>query len=149
MNRLVPGATLTAAAAALAATALAAQPSGPGTYGGTFKGGVGYVSIHAEKNQDIEVEAVRVQYSCKGKGAAVATPAGFKAVPISSDGRFVAEFTGAITNEQGDKTGARGRVRVAGRFRTPKLVRGVAGVKSGKCGMKKRSFAARGPQVEG
>jgi hypothetical protein len=152
MNRLVPAATLTAAVGMLAATALAAQPSGPGLYGGTFKGNKGYVSIHAEKNQDIGAEVIgsaRLQYACNGKGAAVATPASFKPVQISSDGRFVIEFKGDITNEQGGKTGKEGRVRIVGRFRTPKLARGTARVKSKSCRLKERRYTVRGPQVEG
>jgi hypothetical protein len=148
MRRFVPAATLAVAIGALAATAMAAQPSG-GSYGGTFKGNRGYVSIHAEKNQDIEVEYARVEYTCKGRGAAVETPASFKPVTISSKGRFVIEFKGAITNEQAQKTGKQGRVRIVGRFRTPKVARGTARVKSRSCGLKERRYTIRGPQVEG
>jgi hypothetical protein len=145
-------AAITAAVAALAVTAMAARPGGPGYYGGTFKGNVGYVAIHAEKNQDIGDEVIdtgRVQYSCKGKAVSVAAPASFKPVPVASDGSFEVKYKGDIVNGAGKKTGMKGAVRIAGRFRRPKLVRGVASVKNRGCGQKARKFTARGPQTEG
>jgi hypothetical protein len=147
-KRLVPAAALTAIAGILAATALAAQPAASSSYGGTFKGNKGYVSLFVGKG-GATITYARVQYACKGKGAAVEAPSDFKPVPISSKGRFVIKFKGDITNEQAQKTGKQGRVRIVGRFRTSKLARGTARVRSKSCAKKSRRYTVRGPQVEG
>jgi hypothetical protein len=152
MKRLSLATVLAALAGLLAAAAFAAQPTGSASYGGTFKGGKGYVSIHAEKNQDIEVEVIdtaSVQYACKGKAATVGTPKSFKPVPISSDGRFVIKYRGDILNEQFKKTGKKGRVRIVGRFKSAKLARGRARVRNKTCAQKERAYTVRGPQIEG
>src|SRR5215212_445437 len=124
MNKLLPAALLAALTCMLATAALAAQPKSPGSYGGTFKGGKGYVSFFVKQGGAIRY--ARVQYTCKGKSAAIETSPSFDPVRVSGEGRFVIKYKGDVLDEQFKKTGKVGRVRISGRFRKSTVARGKA-----------------------
>jgi hypothetical protein len=148
LTRTLAPTALTVAAGAFAATAMAAQPLGPGTYSGTTKQKDGYASVFVDQSK--RIFGGTVTYGCPGKAVnrTVSAPNSFRPVKLTSRGGFVLEFRGEVRNFDGERIG-KARVRITGRFRTRRRAPSVARVTSPRCRTGKLRFVARGPRQEG